>query len=177
MSLAPEALLQPSPDGLAQLRDRLQRAHPSLMELLASGNWRDQLLAAAILVLEGADARAATSLWSPIDGISWVAPQLVATAFLVDDAFAAQAESRLLDRVRRPPKMIGALVHAYHRLPSPSLPVVAQLLRHERVMATEEARIGVRVVDWWLDRVPAGCHADERERWRRQPRQPISRSS
>src|SRR5215470_9250224 len=63
-----------------------------------------------------------------------VAPQLIAVAFLVDERFAGTAEPRLFDQARRPPKMVGALVHAYHRLPSPSLPTVAQLTRHDRVM-------------------------------------------
>jgi hypothetical protein len=31
------------------------------------------------------------------------------------------------------------------------MPVVAQLTVHDRTMATEEARIGVRGVDGWLD--------------------------
>ena len=31
------------------------------------------------------------------------------------------------------------------------MPVLAQLAVHDRTMATEEARIGVRGVDGWLD--------------------------
>ncbi len=31
------------------------------------------------------------------------------------------------------------------------MPVVAQLAVHDRTLATEEARIGVRGVDGWLD--------------------------
>jgi hypothetical protein len=177
--VAAEALLNPSGDTLARLRQHLADAGAALdvPVLLGSRNWREQVLGAAVALLRGGDAEVVATLWHGIDGISWVAPQLIAVAFLVDEKFAADAEPRLFDQARRPPKMVGALVHAYHRLPSPSLPTVAQLSRHDRVMTTEEARIGVRVVDWWLDRLPEWCEPEERARWRRQPRQPISRSS
>jgi hypothetical protein len=177
--IAAEALLSPSETALAILRQHLAETSEAvdLPALLVSRNWREQVLGAAITLLRGSDDAVVDALWRGIDGISWVAPQLIAVAFLVDDKFAATAEPRLFDQARRPPKMVGALVHAYHRLPSPSLPTVAQLGRHERVMTTEEARIGVRVVDWWLDQLPQWCAPDERTRWRRQPRQPISRSS
>jgi len=119
--------------------------------LLGETQWRAQLVAAAALVLGGGDATAAAALWCAIDSASWVAPQLVAAGFLVDDNFVARAEERLLAGERRPPKTIGALVRAYHRLPAPRLAVVSQLHRHDRTMATEEARIGVRGVDAWID--------------------------
>ena len=97
------------------------------------------------------DPAAADALWRAIDGTSWVAPQLVAAAFVLDERFAAHAEERLLDVARRPPKTIGALLRAYHRSLDARLPVVARLGRHDRTMATEEARVGVRGVDAWLD--------------------------
>ena len=53
--------------------------------------------------------------------------------------------------MRRPPKTIGALVRAYNRCPARRMPVVAQLGVHDRTMASEEAHIGVRGVDAWLD--------------------------
>jgi hypothetical protein len=174
-----EALLSPSGDNLAHLRQHLRDGSVplDLATLVSSRNWREQVLGAAAVLLRGGDAAVADALWRGIDGISWVAPQLIAVAFLVDDRFAVAAEPRLFDHARRPPKMVGALVHAYHRLPTPSLPTLAQLTRHDRVMSTEEAHIGVRVIDWWLDRLPEWCEPEERARWRRQPRQPISRSS
>lgn len=109
-------------------------------------------------------------LWRAIDGASWVAPQLVACAFLVDPAFLARAEERLLGVERRPPKTLGALVRAYHRLPSPRLPVVAQLHRHDALLVSEEARVGIRGVDAWLDRLPVLASATARARWIRLPR-------
>jgi hypothetical protein len=177
--VAAEALLSPSGVSLAQLRQALADANepPDVLALLDSRNWREQVLGAAVVLLRGGDAAIVEALWRGIDGISWVAPQLIAVAFLVDPTFPVTAEPRLFDQARRPPKMVGALVHAYHRLPSPSLPTVAQLGRYDRVMTTEEARIGVRVIDWWLDRLPEWCEPGERARWLRLPRQPISRSS
>jgi hypothetical protein len=109
-------------------------------------------------------------LWRAIDGASWIAPQLIACAFLGDSAFIVRAEERLLGVERRPPKTIGALVRAYHRLPSPRLPVVAQLRRHDGLLPSEEARVGVRGVDAWLDRLPALASDATRARWIRQPR-------
>jgi hypothetical protein len=75
----------------------------------------------------------------------------VAAAFVADGGFEARAAERLGDATRRAPKSVGALVHAYTRCPTRRMPVVAQLGMHDRVMATEEARIGVRGVDGWLD--------------------------
>jgi hypothetical protein len=57
----------------------------------------------------------------------------------------------LAEATRRPPKTIGSLVRAYNRCPARRMPVVAQLGVHDRTMATEEACIGVRGVDGWLD--------------------------
>jgi hypothetical protein len=122
--------------------------------LVGDAEWKVQLVGAASLARSRvAGAAAVDALWRAIDGTSWVAPQLVAAAFIIDDQFAAHAEARLLDVARRPPKTIGALMRAYHRSPAARLPVVAQLGRHDRTMATEEARVGVRGVDAWLDRL------------------------
>ncbi|MDB4969158.1 MAG: hypothetical protein JWN44_4847 [Myxococcales bacterium] len=121
--------------------------------LVGEAEWKLQLVGAAALVRGGGDAAAIEALWRAIDGSSWVAPQLVAAAFFIDEQFAAHAERRLLDVMRRPPKTIGALVRAYHRSAASRLPVVAQLGRHDRTMASEEARVGVRGVDTWLDRL------------------------
>ncbi len=119
---------------------------------------------------DGSDGAAFAQIWRAIDGASWIAPQLVACAFFGDVGFVAHAEERLLGVERRPPKTIGALVRAYHRLPSPRLPVVAQLRRHDALLASEEARVGVRGVDAWLDRLPMLASDDSRARWLRQPR-------
>lgn len=153
--LAASKLLGPQADAIAELRAALDADWRAAAAGLLAGGWRDQVTAAAAIALTGTnDPRAAEwapALWRAIDGASWVAPQLVAAALLGDADFERRASERLTDVARRPPKTIGALVRAYNRCPARRMPVVAQLAVHDRTMATEEARIGVRGVDGWLD--------------------------
>jgi hypothetical protein len=152
----PSKLLSPEADAIAELRALLSggadglRWHVEASALL-SGPWRDQVTAAAAIAIGGADEALCTSLWSAIDGTSWVVPQLVAAALLADPSFESCAADRLGSPMRRPPKTIGALVRAYNRGPARRMPVIAQLGVHDRTMATEVARIGIRGVDAWLD--------------------------
>jgi hypothetical protein len=151
--LAAEAsrLLAPDPAAMTAVAAALVGDwRVEAIELLALG-WHEQLVAAAAIALGGGDAPSWAALWQAIDGSSWAAPQLVAAAAVADETFEARAAARLTDVSRRGPKTIGALVRAYHRCPSRRMPVVAQLGRHDRTLATEEARIGVRGVDGWLD--------------------------
>lgn len=151
----PHALLPPQPDAFAAVAAARDDGWRDEARALLAGAWRDQIIAAAAIALarseDPPDAALVDALWRALDGISWVAPQLVAAAFVRDDAFARRAADRLLGAGRVPPKTIGALVRALHRLPSPPLPLMAQLARHDRTMQSEEARIGVRGVDAWLD--------------------------
>jgi hypothetical protein len=172
--------------ALLQLRDAsaldriagaLDAGWPSEAASLLAAEWRAQLVGAAALVLGSGEPEPLAALWQAVDGASWAAPQLVGAAFVSDAAFEGRAEERLLGTTRRPPKTIGALVRAYHRLPAPRLAVAAQLSRHDRLMTAEEAQVGVRGVDAWLDRLPALCAAPVQARWRRRPRQSSSRSS
>lgn len=144
-------LLAPRPDAMAKLEAALDECWRAEAAQLLAGGWGDQVTAAAAIAVAGSDDTLAEALWRAIDGASWVAPQLVAAALLADAEFEPRAARRLGDGTPRPPKTIGALVRAYHRCPARRLPVTAQLGRHERAMATEEARIGVRSVDSWLD--------------------------
>ena len=151
----PSKLLSPEPDAIAELRALLSggadRAWRIEASALLSGPWRDQVIAAAAIAIGGADEALCASLWDAIDGTSWVVPQLVAAALLADPSFEPRAADRLGSPMRRPPKTIGALVRAYNRCPARRMPVIAQLGVHDRTMATEEARIGIRGVDAWLD--------------------------
>ena len=158
LGAAASALLAPQPDAVAEVRAALDDGWPAAALELLAGGWREQLTAAAALALSGAasfiadsSGALAVALWRAIDGASWVAPQLVAAALLADPGFEPRAAERLTAAGRRPPKTIGALVRAYNRCPARRMPVVAQLGVHDRTMATEEARIGVRGVDGWLD--------------------------
>lgn len=152
--LGASRLLAPQPDAVDELRAALAGDwQQAALELLAGG-WRDQVTAAAAVALSGAEAMTAhlpEALWRAIDGASWVAPQLVAAALLADPEFEPRAAERLTAAGRRPPKTIGALVRAYNRCPARRMPVVAQLAVHDRTLASEEARIGVRGVDGWVD--------------------------
>ncbi len=168
---SPPDLLLLSRDALALVSSLLHDDwRAEALRLLDDRNWRLQLVACAALVLSGGDDATEVGVWRALDQGSWIAPQLVATAFLLDAEFVARAEERLLDVRPRAPKAIGALVRAYHRLPQPRMNVLAQLTRHDRVLQTEEARIGIRGVDRWLDQLPAICDAETQSRWRRQPR-------
>lgn len=153
---AASKLLAPQPPAIAEIEAALDDDWRAQAETLLAGGWRDQVTAAAAIAVRAAAPardreRLHEALWHAIDGASWVAPQLVAAAFLSDGAFEPRAAERLTDAQARPPKTIGAMVRAYHRCPSRRLPVAARLGLHDRTMATEEARIGVRAVDSWLD--------------------------
>jgi hypothetical protein len=154
-SFGPEAskLLAPEPGAIAELEAALDDGGDWRAEALAllAGGWRDQVTAAGAIALRGADDELAAALWHAVDASSWVSPQLVAAAAVADGGFEARAAERLGDATRRAPKTIGSLVRAYTRCPARRMPVMAQLGVHERTMATEEARIGVRGVDGWLD--------------------------
>jgi hypothetical protein len=152
-------LLAPQPEAIAELRAMLDDDWRSAAAELLGGSWRDQVTAAAAVALATTNAAApdpraaewSPALWRAIDGASWVAPQLVAAALLADADFEPRAAERLTDFTRRPPKTIGALVRAYNRCAARRMPVIAQLGVHDRTLQTEEARIGVRGVDGWLD--------------------------
>jgi len=151
LGLGASRLLPPRPEAVDEVRAALDDGwRAAAIELLAGG-WRDQVTAAAAIAVAGADADLLAALWRAIDGASWVVPQLVAAALLADAEFERRAAERLTTVARRPPKTIGALVHAYNRCDARRMPVLAQLVVHDRTMATEEARIGVRGVDGWLD--------------------------
>jgi hypothetical protein len=138
--------------------------------LLNERNWRGHVIACAAALIGGGGQAFEDAVWRAFDTGSWAAPQLVATAFLVDAQFEAHAEQRLLSPARRGPKAIASLVRAYHRLPKPRMNVVAQLGVHDAELAVEEGRIGIRGVDGWLDRLPLACDDVTRARWLRLPR-------
>lgn len=162
-------LLAPERAAVERLRAVLdERWQEAAVERLG-GAWRDQVTAAAAIACTAVTAAAESgaridgrpraaiddplrlALWRAIDGASWVAPQLIAAALIADPQFEPRAAERLTGTTRRPPKTIGALVRAYTRCRARRMPIMAQLALHDRTMATEEARIGVRGVDGWLD--------------------------
>jgi hypothetical protein len=68
-----------------------------VLALLNDTNWRAQLVGAIALYLDGVDAHpdALPALWAAFDQESYVAPQLVAIARLVDPNFTTAARARI----------------------------------------------------------------------------------
>lgn len=62
---------------------------------LSESNWRPHLVGVVALVLSGATPARVAMLWRAIDRYSWVAPQLVAAAALLDPEFATGARQRI----------------------------------------------------------------------------------
>ncbi|WP_162589975.1 hypothetical protein [Variovorax sp. RA8] len=76
--------------------------------VLDASGWRPHLVACVALLCGHTTPKMLWYLWRAIQADSWVAPQLVATASLVDPEFANKAEWVLLS-TRLQPKAAGAL--------------------------------------------------------------------
>jgi len=63
--------------------------------LFASPDWRPHLLGAVALILDAGRRFDPSPLWKAIDAGSWVTPQLVTAAYLIDPAFAARLRDRI----------------------------------------------------------------------------------
>lgn len=89
--------------------ERIDRAlaHPdaleSLAKLLTANNWRPHLVAAVAMLRSSNAQRYVHFLWSAVRTGSWVSPQLLATASIVDPKFLINCESRLAESVRISP--------------------------------------------------------------------------
>lgn len=58
-------------------------------------NWRMHMVAAAAVVLGGANARALTAMWEVVDRWSWAHPQLIVALLLRDADFEAHVRDRM----------------------------------------------------------------------------------
>ena len=67
----------------------------SVDAMLASADWRHHLVAAVALILDAGQRLDPAPLWAAIDAGSWVTPQLVATAYLIDPSFADRLRARI----------------------------------------------------------------------------------
>jgi hypothetical protein len=167
----PARLLHVEPQAIADVAANLHDDwRREALDFLRLPNWRHHTIACAAMLLAGVDDDLVTAAWHTLDLGSWAAPQIVATTFFTDAEFAARTEERLMSVARRPPKTIGALIRAYHRLPKPRMNVIAQLSSHDALLQTEEGRIGIRGVDEWFDRMPLTCSDESRARWCRDAR-------
>ena len=72
--------------------------------LFGSPDWRPHLVGAAALILDAGRRLDPSSIWKAIDAGSWVTPQLVTTAYLIDPSFARSGagKNRCEMRRRRP---------------------------------------------------------------------------
>lgn len=114
---------------------------------LAERNWRPHLVAAVSLLLAEPTPARRDLLWQAIDRYSWVSPQLVATASLIDPEFEEQARQRIeaclntplppppegdnLTNVTTSPKRLAALLALCERDSTP--PWLAFCLAHPGV--------------------------------------------
>jgi hypothetical protein len=63
--------------------------------LFDANNWRPHLVGAIAILLDQRTTLDVAPLWSAIDAGTWVTPQLVATAYFSDPAFASRALKRM----------------------------------------------------------------------------------
>jgi len=81
----PEAIRQAR--SIAVSEDRAELEADTLL-LLRARNWRVHLMACSVMILGLRAPALLDALWSRLADGSWVAPQLAATAYLVDSGFA-----------------------------------------------------------------------------------------
>jgi hypothetical protein len=142
-----------------------------LEALFLERNWRCHLVAAASLLATGAGPRRLDALWGAITRGTWIAPQLVATAWLLDADFEERARKLILADTW--PKTLAALGALYRQLPAPRLTVLAQLSqwasRKREHDDEDEARDGELYVREWLAKLNGVATEPMRARWRRPP--------
>jgi hypothetical protein len=100
-------------DGVLEAISKSATPEADLVELLLAPDWRKQLAGAVGAVLRPT-ARLVEAVWSAFDRGSWVSPQHVAVARVIDPEFQARARSRIDRWVHGPPpgdtKSLAALV-------------------------------------------------------------------
>jgi hypothetical protein len=123
--------------------DSVSDPYPDIRRLLVQNNWRPHLVAAVAIATRRHNSMAIDQLWATIDRGSWVAPQLVAVAFLSDSNFVNHAEERLRTRrgsIERSGKALAALVRLIEVLPNApdsikkaaSDPILVESLKNDR---------------------------------------------
>ena len=75
--------------------NQTDESHSYAKRFLKSHNWRYNLLACTILLTENSKSLSGEFIWSAIDKGSWVTPQLIVTASLLNPDFQEQALKRL----------------------------------------------------------------------------------
>jgi hypothetical protein len=117
-----------SPIEVQIVLERIERAlladdaPDAVAAMLRDLNWRPQLVAGVSMLLASAgdplrDPAMIALLWDAIDGDSWVVPQLVAVAALVDPDFGAHARERV-DAEAGGAKLCASLLAATSGVPA-----------------------------------------------------------
>jgi len=116
--------------------------YQDICRLLRQNNWRPHLVGSVAIAVLPQNAQAIDQLWGAVDRDSWVAPQLVAVAFLRDPRFADHAGDRLRfwsSSVGPSGKAPAALVRLIELLPkapdsltaAASAPTLVNLLKND----------------------------------------------
>jgi hypothetical protein len=98
---APLILLSMRSAEVGAVIDRIEQAMTSedavrgVDALFASPDWRPHLLGAVALLLDTGRRFDPSAMWKAIDAGSWVTPQLVTTAYLIDPSFADRLRERI----------------------------------------------------------------------------------
>ena len=121
-----------------------------LVALLENPNWRLHLIAAAGLLVRGPAPATLKALWDRIELGSWVVARLAATAFLLDEHFAARAKSWIEARygLPSPPRGgIGGIWNVFSAQTATSLlALLKELPETESWLAEWEARPNLQTV-------------------------------
>ncbi|MGD0503773.1 MAG: hypothetical protein ABSD02_13610 [Steroidobacteraceae bacterium] len=98
---APLALLSMRGTEVGAVVDRIEQALSAddavrgAGALFASPDWRPHLIGAVALILDAGRRLDSMAIWQAIDSGSWVTPQLVTTAYLIDPSFADRLRQRI----------------------------------------------------------------------------------
>lgn len=98
---APLTLLSMRGADVGVVIDRIERALSGddavrgAGALFASPDWRPHLIGAVALILDGGRRLDSSAMWKAIDAGSWVTPQLVTTAYLIDPSFGDRLRERI----------------------------------------------------------------------------------
>jgi len=169
--------------GAQVVIDRIQRAlslgpsQPWIDALFGDANWRPHLVGAIALILDNRRTLTPASLWHAIDAGSWVLPQLVVSAYLIDPDFPARCRDRIragapvtppsglspADRhsatgqgstCDRSAKLLASLVTVGRRLPSLSTWIDSECSRSDLVaLLTQDVDNAPGICNGWLGKL------------------------
>jgi hypothetical protein len=149
LDLSPSAEVQAILSRLSPLAVDAE-GEADLLALLASPNWRLHLIAAAGLLVRGPAPATLEALWDRIELGSWVVARLAATAFLLDERFAARAKSWIEARYGPPSPPRGGVDGIWNVFAAQTatslLALLKQLPETESWLAEWEARPNLAAV-------------------------------